>query len=72
MKKSYEVLIIGGGISGAALAYMLARYTDVKSIALFEKYEDIGTLNTKGTSNSQTIHCGDYRRHRKNSDEIVI
>ncbi|MDQ1340108.1 MAG: hypothetical protein QG567_1265 [Campylobacterota bacterium] len=58
-KNQYEVLIIGGGISGAALAYELARYTDIKNIAIVEKYEGIGTLNTKGTSNSQTIHAGD-------------
>lgn len=57
--RHYEVLIIGGGISGAALSYELARYTDVKRIAIVEKYEDIGTLNTFGTSNSQTIHVGD-------------
>ncbi len=57
--KHYEVLVIGGGISGAALFYELAKYTDIKSIALLEKYEALATLNSKGTSNSQTIHCGD-------------
>ena len=57
--KHYEVLVVGGGISGAALFYELAKYTDVKSIALLEKYEALATLNSKGTSNSQTIHCGD-------------
>ena len=57
--KHYEVIVIGGGISGAALFYELAKYTDVKSIALLEKYDALSTLNSKGTSNSQTIHCGD-------------
>jgi len=57
--KHYEVIVIGGGISGAALFYELAKYTDVKSIALLEKYKGLATLNSKGTSNSQTIHCGD-------------
>ncbi|MDQ7066743.1 MAG: FAD-dependent oxidoreductase [Sulfurimonas sp.] len=52
-------MIVGAGISGAALAYELARYTDIKSIAILEKYEDVATLNSKGTSNSQTIHVGD-------------
>lgn len=58
-KNHYEVVVVGGGISGAALVYELARYTDIKSIALLEKYDDLATLNSKGTSNSQTIHCGD-------------
>jgi len=55
----YEVLIIGGGISGSALFYELAKYTSVKSLGLLEKYEALSTLNSKGTSNSQTIHIGD-------------
>jgi malate dehydrogenase (quinone) len=55
----YEVLIIGGGVSGSALFYELSRYTDLKKIALLEKYEEVATLNSNATSNSQTIHCGD-------------
>ncbi|WP_373070339.1 FAD-dependent oxidoreductase [Sulfurimonas sp.] len=56
---NYEVIIVGAGITGTALAYTLARYTDIKSIAIIEKYEGISTLNSNGTSNSQTIHAGD-------------
>ncbi len=58
-EKHYEVLIVGGGISGAALFFELAKYSDVNNICLLEKYEDLATLNSKGTSNSQTIHVGD-------------
>ncbi len=57
--KHYDVIIIGGGISGSALFYELARYTDAKKICLLEKYDELATLNSKGTSNSQTIHVGD-------------
>lgn len=57
--KNFEVVIVGAGISGCALAYTIARYTDIKSIAVIEKYEDVSTLNSKGTSNSQTMHAGD-------------
>ena len=57
--KHYDVLIVGGGISGTALFYELAKYTDVKSICLLEKYEALATLNSKGCANSQTIHIGD-------------
>jgi len=34
----YQVLIIGGGISGTTLFYELAKYTDIKTIAHLEKY----------------------------------
>jgi len=57
--KHYNLVIVGGGISGAALFYEMAKYTDIKSICLLEKYGDLATLNTKATSNSQTIHVGD-------------
>lgn len=55
----YEVLIVGAGISGCALAYELSRYTDIAKIAVIEKYGSIASLNSKGTANSQTIHVGD-------------
>ena len=55
----YEVLIVGGGISGTALFYELAKYTNVSSLCLLEKYEALATLNSKATANSQTIHIGD-------------
>ncbi|MFA9374451.1 MAG: FAD-dependent oxidoreductase [Poseidonibacter sp.] len=58
-EKHYEVLIVGGGISGAALFYELAKYTNSKKICMLEKYEALATLNSKGSSNSQTIHVGD-------------
>lgn len=55
----FQVAIIGGGISGSSLLYTLARYSDISSIALFEKYDEIGSVNTNAKSNSQTLHCGD-------------
>lgn len=55
----FNVAIVGGGISGASLLYTLARYTDIEKIALFEKYAEIGSVNTNAKSNSQTLHCGD-------------
>jgi len=54
-----DVAIVGGGISGTALLYLLARYTDIKDICLFEKYDKIAIVNSNGTHNSQTLHCGD-------------
>ncbi len=59
MQHYYNVIIVGGGISGTALLYELAEYTDIESVALFEKYQSIAHLNTNGRNNSQTLHCGD-------------
>ena len=56
---TYDVLIVGGGISGASLLYTLARYTDLKRIGLLEKYEDLSQVNSAASNNSQTLHCGD-------------
>ncbi len=58
-EKHYDVIIIGGGITGSALAYVLAEFSGIENIALLEKYEGLATLNSKASANSQTIHCGD-------------
>lgn len=57
--KTYEVAIIGGGVCGSALLYMLSEFTEVSDIALIEKYGSVATVNSHGRNNSQTIHCGD-------------
>ncbi len=57
--KVYDVIIIGGGVSGTALLYELAQFTNLSTIALVEKYASFATVNSKSSNNSQTIHCGD-------------
>ncbi len=57
--QQHDVIIIGGGISGTALLYLLARYTDIKDILLLEKYSSIASVNSHARHNSQTLHCGD-------------
>lgn len=54
-----QVAIVGGGISGTALLFMLARYTNIESVTLFEKYDKPATLNSSAKANSQTLHIGD-------------
>jgi len=55
----HDVIIIGGGISGTALLYLLAQYTDINDIMLMEKYNVLANVNSHGRNNSQTLHCGD-------------
>ncbi|CAD7288084.1 FAD-dependent oxidoreductase [Campylobacter suis] len=57
--RHFDVVIIGAGTSGTALFYELAAFTNIKNVALLEKYEGVATLNSNGRCNSQTIHCGD-------------
>jgi malate dehydrogenase (quinone) len=35
--KNYDVLIVGGGASGTALFYSLAKYSSIATLALVEK-----------------------------------
>lgn len=55
----FDVVIVGGGVTGTALAYTLAKYSNIKKIAILEKYENLAPLNSSARSNSQTLHCGD-------------
>ncbi|HEX5637194.1 MAG TPA: FAD-dependent oxidoreductase [Gammaproteobacteria bacterium] len=55
----YDLLIIGGGVSGSALLYLAGRYTNIKHIGLIEKYAAPARVNSLSSNNSQTLHCGD-------------
>ena len=57
--EAVDVLIVGGGVCGTALLFELARYTDIQRLMLVERYGQLAQVNSKATSNSQTIHCGD-------------
>ncbi|UIO99023.1 FAD-dependent oxidoreductase [Halobaculum sp. CBA1158] len=59
MSGNYDLVIVGGGISGASLLYTTARFTDIESIALIEKESEVAAINSHHTNNSQTLHFGD-------------
>eukprot|EP00922_Rhytidocystis_sp_ex-Travisia-forbesii_P064242 GHVS01095495.1.p1 GENE.GHVS01095495.1~~GHVS01095495.1.p1 ORF type:complete len:532 (+),score=106.76 GHVS01095495.1:61-1596(+) len=56
---SYDVVIVGGGITGTALLYALSTFTDVKRVALLERRGGFASVASHSHNNSQTIHCGD-------------
>ncbi len=53
-QKNFNVVIVGGGIIGTAIAYELAKYQ--LSVALLEKEPDLSTGTTK--ANSGILHAG--------------
>ncbi|WP_058553729.1 FAD-dependent oxidoreductase [Thiohalocapsa sp. ML1] len=55
----YDCIIVGGGVTGTALLYELARFTDLKRLLLLERRERPAQVNSHAHNNSQTIHCGD-------------
>mgnify|MGYP000028695801 FL=1 len=55
----HQVAIVGGGVCGTALLYLLAEYSDVDDVVLIEKYDGVAKVNSHGRNNSQTLHCGD-------------
>ncbi|MUV89928.1 FAD-dependent oxidoreductase [Halapricum sp. CBA1109] len=59
MTEDYDLVIVGGGISGASLLYTVANFTDIDRVALVEKEAGIAAVNSNYTNNSQTLHFGD-------------
>jgi malate dehydrogenase (quinone) len=59
----YDIIIVGGGVTGTAILYTLATYTTVPRIALIESYANAGTVNSHSHNNSQTLHFGDIESH---------
>jgi len=55
----YDLIIVGGGVSGTALCYMATRYSNIKRIAIVEKYSKLAQVSSLSSNNSQTLHCGD-------------
>jgi len=70
--KKYDVVIVGGGVSGTALFYVLSKYTDIPKIALFEKYNKVAQVNSRGRNNSQTLHIGDIETNYSLEKATVV
>lgn len=58
VNNNFDVAIIGGGISGCAAFWTISEYTDIKRVALVEKYGKLATVSSSSKANSQTIHDG--------------
>ena len=54
----YDVIIVGGGVSGCATFYTLTEYSKVKRVAIVEKEARLAQISSSHKANSQTIHDG--------------
>ncbi|MFC7224233.1 FAD-dependent oxidoreductase [Halalkalicoccus sp. GCM10025322] len=72
MTREYDLVIVGGGISGASLLYTVSKFTDIERVALLEKEGEIAAINSHHTNNSQTLHFGDIETNysRKKAEEV--
>jgi malate dehydrogenase (quinone) len=60
MNKTYDIAIIGAGITGSAIFYLASKYLkNIGRIALLEKYDSPAQVNSSSFMNSQTLHFGD-------------
>ncbi|OGL71682.1 hypothetical protein A3C09_02890 [Candidatus Uhrbacteria bacterium RIFCSPHIGHO2_02_FULL_47_44] len=55
----YDVIVVGGGVSGTALLWVLSHYSSAKRILFIERRKGVGMVNSNVTNNSQTLHKGD-------------
>ncbi|QQS23089.1 FAD-dependent oxidoreductase [bacterium] len=58
-KINCDFLIVGAGVTGAAAAYLAAKYTDINHIVIIERYKDAALVNSSHENNAQTLHEGD-------------
>lgn len=59
LSTKYDCLIVGAGVTGLALLYQLARFTDLKRIGLLELGDRVAQGNSHARHNSQSLHHGD-------------
>jgi len=56
MIRAYDVVVIGAGVVGSATTFLLAEFTDVKSLAVVEKECGVAMVASDRRTNSQTRH----------------
>ncbi|TSC82788.1 MAG: malate dehydrogenase [Parcubacteria group bacterium Gr01-1014_20] len=56
--KKYDLIIVGAGVTGTALAYVLSSYSNVKRILILEKNSWVAEVNSNPMNNAQTSHDG--------------
>lgn len=56
----YDIIVVGGGVSGTALLWTIAHYMPgIRRVLFIERRKNVGMVNSNVTNNSQTLHRGD-------------
>lgn len=55
---TYDVIIVGGGVTGTAALFVLTWFTNVRRILFIERRQAVGLVNSNRVNNSQTLHMG--------------
>ena len=80
MDRDFDIIIVGGGITGASILFTLSRFSKAKRILLIEKYNSYAQINSNSRNNAQTLHFGDIEtnytidkaRKVKQSAEVLL
>jgi malate dehydrogenase (quinone) len=72
VEKPYDCIIIGGGVTGTATLYVLAKYSSVKRMLLIEQYEGLAKVNSQKDNNSQTLHFGDIETNYSAEKSAIV
>lgn len=59
MHDTYDIAIVGAGVTGTALHYALTCYSNVGKTILLERREGVARVNSSVINNSQTLHSGE-------------
>lgn len=54
----HDIVIVGGGIMGSALAYTHIAFTSAENVLLIEKNSDLAMVNSHPLSNAESLHRG--------------
>lgn len=56
--EEYDLLIVGGGVVGCAIAYVAAAFSNFGRICLIESNKNFAMVNSSPDSNAETLHNG--------------